>query len=791
MKAKYLSFALLIGLMSCTSGGNAPVSYKWEANEQPLTNPELTAKVDALYDKMSEAERVAQLHGMFVADLFDRQGRLDTLKCRTLIPNGVGHFSQYGCSQVASPDSLRNQVAAVQAWLMQHTPNGIPALFHEEVISGMAVSGATIYPQQIGLACSFNTELAEEKTQWTAKGMRQIGGFLALSPMVDVVRNPYFNRLEESYGEDAYLSAAMGTAFVKGLQNGGLERGIAACSKHFLGYGGGAESAEKELMEEILMPHEAIIRIAGSKVVMTGYHSYHGIKAVANAELQTDILRTYLGYDGIMVSDYTSINQIDTETDPLHKAAAAINAGNDVEFPRGVNYLLLPEAIEKGMVSEATFEKAVKRVLTLKARLGLLDEQPVLCDADPIVFDTPEERELSYRLATQSVVMLKNNGILPLSAPAKIALTGPNANTAWAMLGDYTYQGISLFWHRRNPDLHQPEIITLKQGLEAKLPEGSSLTYTRGCDWTEKAETTLEAGGDERAALLRSVLDRRIETGEEINPAKAIAQASASDVIIAAVGENDLLCGENRDRGSLRLPGKQEEFVRQLIATGKPVVLIVFGGRAQVISELTKGCAAVIQAWYPGEEGGNALADILYGLVSPSGKLCVSYPSVELNEPICYNYSTTQDERVEYPFGFGLSYNEYEYANLVVDKSTPTSGKAIRVKFDVSNRGWYASDEIVQLYVSPTSDKQPLKPIQLKGFGRVHLEPGQTTTVDFLLSPELFAYYDHGQWTITGGEYQIKVGASSTDIRLTDTITLTGDDRTFPLRTVYFSEMQE
>ena len=318
-----MSAMMMGGALCCTSCQDAPAKFQWEAKEQPLSNAEVEQKVNALYDKMSQPERIAQLHGMYVTELFDDAGRLDTAKCREKIPNGVGHFSQYGSTQEISPDSLRNQVAQVQAWLMEHTPNGIPALFHEEVISGIATLGATVYPQQIGLACSFNPELAMEKTRQTARDMRKIGGMLALSPMVDVVRNPYFNRLEESYGEDACLSAAMGTAFVKGLQDGGLEQGIAACSKHFLGYGGGAESPEKELMEEILLPHEAMIRIAGSKVVMTGYHAFHGIKAVANAELQQGILRDYLGFDGVMVSDYGSVGQIDSEADALHKAAAA------------------------------------------------------------------------------------------------------------------------------------------------------------------------------------------------------------------------------------------------------------------------------------------------------------------------------------------------------------------------------------------------------------------------------------------------------------------------------------
>ena len=297
---------------------------------------------------------------------------------------------------------------------------------------------------------------------------------------------------------------------------------------------------EKELMEEILLPHEAMIRIAGSKVVMTGYHSFHGIKAVANAELQQGILRDYLGFDGVMVSDYGSVGQIDSETDALHKAAAALNAGNDVEFQSGVNYPHLQETIDKGLVSQETFEKAVKRVLTLKARLGLLDEQPVLYQKGNITFDTPEERETAYRLASQSVVLLKNDGILPLSVPKRIALTGPNANTMWAMLGDYTYQGMSMFWHRRNPSDQCPKIVSLKEGMEAKLPEGSTLAYTRGCDWTEKTETTIADGGDERAMILRYFMNRRIETGEEIDREKALEQAAQSDVIVAAVGENTL-----------------------------------------------------------------------------------------------------------------------------------------------------------------------------------------------------------------------------------------------------------
>jgi beta-glucosidase len=554
--------------------------------------------IDALYQKKTPEERVAQLSGMYVAKILGPDGHLDTLKAKELIPNGIGHFSQYASNTEMSADELRDLVAEVQDWLINHTPSGIPALFHEEALSGVAAKGATQYPQQIGLACSFNPELAEIKTQQTAASLRKIGGMLALSPMVDVCRTPSFNRLEESYGEDAYLSAAMGTAFVRGLQDGGLKNGIAGCSKHFLGYGGGGDAPQKELMEDILMPHETMIRLGGSKVVMTGYHTFHGVRAVANSELMQDILRDYLKFDGLMVSDYSSLRQI-PDLDSLHQAAAAINAGNDVEFPDNSRYSLLLKAVEQGLVSEETFERAVKRVLKLKSDLGLLDKNPVLYAEGHIEFDSFEERNTAYQLATQSVVLLKNSGVLPLKDFRKMAVTGPNANSMWAMLGDYSYPGMAYFWHRFNPSSETPHISVLLEGLQSRKPEGLEITYKRGCDWTDSSEVTIEKGGDIRAMRLMRFRNRRLPGDEPADRKGAIKMASEADVIIAAMGENDLLCGENRDRGSLRLPGSQEDYVRELIATGKPVVLVVFGGRAQVLGDLVDKCAAVIQAWYP------------------------------------------------------------------------------------------------------------------------------------------------------------------------------------------------
>ena len=398
-------------------------------------------------------------------ELLDDEGQLDTAKCRQLIPNGIGHFSQFAMQKPTDPNVLRDRVAAVQDWLMHHTPNGIPALFHEEVLSGINTRGATIYPQQIGQACSFNPELAELKTKQTSTALRKMGGVLSLSPMVDVCRNPSFNRLEESYGEDAYLSAVMGVAFVRGLQQGDMKKGVGTCSKHYLGYGGGGDADEKELMEEILLPHETMIRLAGSKALMPGYHAMadangEKVNCVANGKILQDILRGYLGFDGMVVSDYTAIDQLPNLSNPVEKAAAAINAGNDVDFPTGANYQYLQEALDKGLVKAEAFERAVKDVLRYKFRCGLMDEQPYLYAKEQIVLDSPEERQTAYDIATQSVVLLENpkhilplnNSLLkPFSAMGKqptILLTGPNANTMWAMCGDYSFPAMSYFWKR-------------------------------------------------------------------------------------------------------------------------------------------------------------------------------------------------------------------------------------------------------------------------------------------------------------------------------------------------------
>ena len=771
-------------LTACLASCNAPA--------------DIEQQIDELYQKMPQEERIAQLRSMYMDELFDEQGQLDTAKCRELIPYGIGHFSQFCMQQPRDPNDLRNRAIAIQDWLMHNTPNGIPALLHEEVLSGVNTLGSAIYPQQIGQACSFNPELAELKTLQTSTTLRKMGGIFALSPMVDVCRTPSFNRLEESYGEDGYLSAVMGTAFVKGLQQGNLKKGVGACSKHYLGYGGGGDAEEKELMEEILLPHETMIRLTGSVAVMPGYHDVHGIRCVANSEILQDILRGYVGFDGMVVSDYTAIDQIPNLTDTIQKAAAAINNGNDVDFPFGANYQYLQEAIDKGLVKPEVLERAVKNVLRIKFRLGLFDKDAYLYSKEDIKLDTPEERQTAYDIATQSVVLLENNGVLPLKDVKNVLVTGPNANSIWAMCGDYTYPAMSYFWKMVMDvaDRDNPHIVKLLEAMQGRKPEGLNVMYSRGCDWTEVIETKYGELGDARAWEY-ALLNRKVDSGEKADKAEALKMAKEADVIIAAVGENVMLCGENRDRQGLRLPGKQEQYVQELLNTGKPVVLVMFGGRAQVISGIAEKCAAIIQAWYPGEEGGNAVADILYGKVSPSAKLSVSYPNTEINEPICYNYTAEKDPRVAWPFGYGLSYTTFEYQNLQVNSEAQTSDDFVELTFQVKNTGEVKGDEIAQIYLSPlTTNPSPqttgrIRPIQLQGFARISLEPGQTKTVTTRLYVEQLGFYSHEgqrQWNIEPGTFIVKVGASSTDIRLQQQVELKGKAVTKPLRDHYFSE---
>ncbi|MGQ1786419.1 glycoside hydrolase family 3 N-terminal domain-containing protein [Saccharicrinis sp. GN24d3] len=747
------------------------------AQTPPYSTPEIDNKVDALMANMSLDEKLAQIMGTRLRDIME-DGKISLVKCREHIPYGIGHFCQFSSGQELEPEELRDMVREVQNYLMTETRLKIPAIFHEEAITGFATLGATTFPQQIGVGCTWNPDLVKKNTRSTAQSMRAAGATFALSPMLDLSRTAHFNRHQESYGEDAYLTSRMGVAFVQGLQGDDFKTGVAATVKHFAGYGT-KNNNSKMLYEEYLMPHEACFKVAGAKSVMPSYGVYKALPVAASPTMLDQVLRRDAGFDGLVVSDYGAINLLlkkyKVAKDSTMAAALALNAGMDIELSSPSMFPKLKEALQQEVVTEELINGAVKRSLIMKAKLGLLDENPVFGKDGDLDFDPPAFRKLAYETACQSIVLLKNNGVLPLKKDVKkIALVGPNAATVHGLLGDYTYQGMRAFWKQSDFDANNPKLITVMDGLQRKLDKSVTLLHERGCDWSAALEAQIDKSGfgDSRIDKLKLLT---VKDTPQPDLQNALKIAKESDVIIAVMGENLSLNGEGRWRKGIRLPGEQEAFVEKLIATGKPVVLVMLSGRQEVISKFSDKCAAILQAWFPGEEGGNAVADILLGNVNPSGKLCVSYPRTE--EQVEINYQDGDNEAlIQYPFGYGLSYTKYEYSDFKMRNKVKIDDERFSVSCKVKNTGFMDGTEVVQLYVSPKNAYSTMKPILLKGFQRVSLKAGEEKTITFKVSPQQLVEYKNNQWIIEAGNYEFKVGASCADIRLKGDINLKGDD---------------
>ncbi|WP_111708286.1 glycoside hydrolase family 3 N-terminal domain-containing protein [Lutibacter citreus] len=779
MKLKNIVWSLLgIVLFSCNS----------KIKDTQLTYNK--DRISAILLNMSDEEKIAQLQGIWLKDLLDgRELSLDS--CRKKIPNGIGHFGQFAGSTDLNPIEIRKVVNEIQLYLLNETPSGIPALFSDEAICGFSAKGATTLPQQIGMGCTWNTKLLKENTAMSAKLMRKVGATQVLSPMLDICRNSHWGRIEESFGEEPYLTATMGLAFVEGLQGDNLKTGVAATIKHFAGYGGGTDN-EKTLHEEVLLPHEATVRFGNAQSVMAGYHAINGVPCTANKMLLTDILRDKYGFEGMVVSDFWSVQQVWSKykfaSSEKEAGIKSLKAGCDVELPFGMSFPYFKEALAEGSLTQEDLNIAVKRVLVLKDRLGLLDYEELNLD-EPINLDPPENRVRAHKAATESIVLLKNNGVLPISKEVKkIALVGPNADAVESLLGDYSYQSLAAYWWEYPIDKESPKLITLYDGLKTKLSKDVKLTYERGCDWTKSLRDEIDELsdiGDERSKNVKYISAKNRLAP---NSSEAIKIAKDSDIIIAAMGEQLYLVGENRDRKDIRLPGEQEAFVKKLIETGKPVILVIFGGRPQIITDIEEGCHAILQAWFPGEEGGNAVADILLGNEIPSGKLTVTYPRNNQQAPIVYSQGYEANDMPMYPFGYGLSFTTFDYNNLTMPKEANIQDKRIEISFEISNTGDFEGSEIAQLYVSPPKENKGLEPIELKGFIKTNILKGQNKKVTISVSPEQLAYYNQGKWEIDPGVYEFKVGASSLDIRLSGEVNIKGEKTVFNQRSVLFSE---
>ena len=714
-------------------------------------------KVDALLKKMTLAEKIGQLNqynGDWVATgpvTTDVGNKLDAVKRgevgSVLNIVGVNHTRAF-------------QEAAMQSRLK------IPLLFGQDVIHGYSVT----FPIPLAEAASWDMEAIEKSARIAATEAAAGGVHWTFAPMVDIARDPRWGRVMEGAGEDPYLGSLIATARVHGFQGKGLGNldAIMACAKHYTAYGaaiGGrdynsVDMSLRTLWEVYLPPFKAALD-AGVGTFMNSFNDLNGIPATANHYLQHEILKDKWGFKGFVVSDWGSIGEMINHgyvKDNYEAAEAAINAGNDMDMESRSYIKNLAKLVADKKVSVATIDEAVKRILTKKFELGLFDDPYRFSDADreKRVLNTPEHIEAARDVARKSIVLLKNeHNVLPLSKDLNsIAIIGPLAKLKKEMKG---------FWALDVGD--ESQVVSLYEGMEQHAGK-TKLLYAKGCDITDTSRT----GFDE-----------------------AYKTAMQADVVVMAMGERFDMTGEAKSRSNIHLPGVQEDLIKAIMATGKPVVVLLMAGRPMVFNWTADHVPAILYTWWLGNQAGNAITDVLYGNYNPAAKLPITFPRTEGQIPIYYNHFNTgrparNDTDVNYTsayidlqnspkfaFGHGLSYTTFGYSNLKFSKKSMQKNETITVSFDLQNTGKYAGEEVAQLYLRQMV-AQPLRPIkELKGFQKIMLQPGETKTITFTIDKEKLAFYNEQLEHITQlGEFRLMIGSASDDIRLQDNFSLTG-----------------
>jgi beta-glucosidase len=743
-------------------------------------NQPIEERVKDLLNQMTLDEKIAQLGSYWSYEILEN-GEFSTQKASKLLNFGIGQITRPGGATGFSPKQTAKLVNEIQKFLVNKTRLGIPAFIHEECLSGYMTKGATIFPQMIGIASTWQPELCEQMTSRIRDQMKTLGIHQGLSPVVDVTRDPRWGRTEETFGEDPYLVLSMGVSYVKGLQSDNIKNGVVATLKHFVGYGvseGGmnwapAHIGERELREIFLLPFEAAIKEGKAKSVMNAYHELDGIPCGASKKLLRNVLREEWNFDGIVVSDYFAINSImdyhKVASDKEQAAIKALTAGIDVELPAFDCYKEpLKKAVESGKLPITFVDDAVKNILRLKFEMGLFENPFVDLEKVPENLDLAEDRKLAYEIAVKSLVLLKNDGILPLIRDnypiKKVAVIGPNANSARNLTGDYTYLthletleqdafGTSAMKGIEFSESELP-ITTIYEALKEKLiPLGIEVSYSKGCEINDK--------------------DKSYFT-------EAVNLAKSSDVAILVLGDKsgltkDCTTGESRDSSTLKLPGVQLELLREIKKTNTPIILVLVTGRPYSLEWADKHVSAILEAWLPGEEGGNAIADIIIGNRIPGGKLPISFPYHAGQIPVFYNHKPSGGRshwwgdyvdyptKPLYPFGYGLSYTTFEYSNLEITVEETN----VFISCEVKNIGQFEGEEVVQLYINDevASVTRPVK--ELKGFKRINLKPNETKKITFELPIEVLAFYDENmKFVVERGSFKVLIGSSSEDIRL-------------------------
>jgi beta-glucosidase len=757
----------------------------------PVTTQPISKRVADLVSQMTLDEKLAQLGSFQIYDL-QTGGKLDGNKITIKLKDGIGQITRVGGGSTFDPQDAAKAANALQRFLVENTRLGIPAILHEECCQGAMVLGGTMYPQMIGLASTFRPELACQMADTIRQQLRAIGAHEGLAPVLDVARDPRWGRVEETFGEDPTLAAHFGAAYVQGLQGNNLRQGILATGKHFVGHSfpqgglncGPVHIGPNDLWDVFLAPFQAAIRDAGLATMMCAYPEIDGEVVAASRRIMTDLLRGSLGFDGLVVSDYQAIEMIHNyhrmAKDKKEAAILALEAGIDIELPETVCYGdPLRVALEAGEIDIALIDTAVSRHLKTKIEAGLFDNPYVDDSRVYEYFETPGQRILAHELAGQSLVLLKNDGLLPLSKRAgKLAVIGPNAHAPRNQLGDYSYAALiehmrtnvkanSLF-HDHNLasiDGKAVKVVSLLDGIRSTVSPQTQVLYAKGCE---------NLGGTRKGFP------------------EAVRIAREADVVVLALGDRSGLTpecttGETRDSVDLQLPGLQEELARAVLAVGKPVVAVLINGRPLAIPWLDKQANAILEAWLPGEEGGNAMAGALFGETNPGGKLPITFPRHVGQVPVFYNHKPSGmrshwfvdyvSEKVTplYPFGHGLSYTRFEYSDLVIGEEKVTTGESLDISLKVNNCGAIPGDEVVQLYTRDEYASLPRPVKELRGYVRLHLEPGQTRQVTFHLPVDQLAFYDLDlNLVLEPGKIEVMAGSSSEDIRLRGEFEVTG-----------------
>ncbi|WP_327584021.1 glycoside hydrolase family 3 C-terminal domain-containing protein [Nonomuraea sp. NBC_00507] len=763
---------------------------------RPWQDPTISVadRVDALLQEMTLEEKVGQLGSRWIGndmrhepvdddaetlnvapmqDVFAASG---TVPFDEAIRHGLGHITRVHGSAPVTAQEGAAEVVRLQHAVVERSRLGIPAIVHEECLTGFTAYGATVYPAAIAWAATFDPGLVERMATAIGRDMAAVGVHQGLSPVLDVVRDYRWGRVEETMGEDPYLVSMLAAAYVRGLENAG----VIATLKHFAGYSasraarnhGPVPMGRRELMDMILPPFETAIALGGARSVMNSYSDVDGVPAGADPWLLTEVLREEWGFTGTVVSDYWAVPFLAT----MHKIAAdteeagvrALSAGIDVELPDTLGFgQHLAERVRTGEIPESLIDRAARRLLTQKVQLGLLDPdwtpERSVAGAAAVDLDSPGNRALARELAERSIVLLDAGDALPLRPGLRrVAVVGPCADEPRTFMGCYSYPNHVL---TRHPGLGLGvEAPSLLDALRAELPD-AEIVHERGCD----------VRGEDRSGF-----------------APAAAAVRGADLCVVAVGDlagmfGHGTSGEGCDADDLRLPGVQEDLLTELAATGTPVVVVVVSGRPYALGEAHELAAGLVQAFMPGEEGGAAIAGVLSGRIQPSGKLPVQIPRGHGGQPGTYLQPplgadsqgiSNLDPTPLFPFGHGASYTAFEIDDLrISDAEVPTDGE-FTVSVRVRNTGGRAGDEVVQLYLHDVV-AQVTRPVrQLIGFARVPLEPGAESRVSFRVHADRTAFTGRDlRRIVEPGDVEVFVGRSAADLPCRGVVRLTGATR--------------